>query len=77
MGESGKGAEIDIPEVVASRARSVGARWWLDGLADLVAELCAEWGLEPVDRPCDGGTEALVTPVVADGVGPAVLRRSH
>lgn len=65
---------IEIPEVVANRARSVGAQAWLQALPELVNELFEAWGLRSSGPSYDGGTEAVVVPVEADQFGPAVLK---
>jgi streptomycin 6-kinase len=64
---------IEIPPVVANKARALGAHAWLAGLPDLVAELEHDWDIR-VATPFDGGTEAYVAPAtLADGTG-AVLK---
>lgn len=64
---------FEIPEVVANKARVAGAGWWLDELADRVAELAARWDLT-VGRPFADGTEAWVAPVEREAGGAAVLK---
>ena len=68
-------AHLEITEPVRLRALSEGpaGRAWLAGLADVVAELAAEWGLS-IGRTLRGGTEAFVAAVtMADRRG-AVLK---
>ena len=65
---------LEVPEVVANRARSVGADQWLEQLPETVARLSRAWGLVANGQAYDGGTEAFVMPVIADGFGPAVLK---
>jgi len=52
----------------------VGADQWLEQLPETVARLSHAWRLTVNGRAYDGGTEAFVTPVIADGFGPAVLK---
>ncbi len=59
---------------MANRARSVGGQRWLNDLPELVAELCAEWGLTLDGPSFQEGTEAFVTPVVSAEFGPTVLK---
>ena len=64
---------IEIPPVVANKARVLGAHAWLAGLPDLVAGLERDWHIR-VASPFDGGTEAYVAPAtLADGTE-AVLK---
>ncbi len=58
---------IEVPDVVRSKARSVGAQDWLDGLSALVSSLEADWSIT-VGRPYQGGSEAFVADATkADG----------
>lgn len=36
---------IEVHDALRNKARVVGASAWLDALDELVADLCAEWGL--------------------------------
>jgi streptomycin 6-kinase len=64
---------IEIPAVVANKARALGAHAWLAGLPGLVAGLEGDWDIR-VATPFDGGTEAYVAPAtLADGTE-AVLK---
>lgn len=64
---------IEIPAVVANKARAFGAEAWLADLPALVDSLAHRWGLT-VGRPYAEGTEAWVAPVErADGTA-AVLK---
>ncbi len=64
---------IEIPPIVANKARALGAHAWLAALPDLVAELERDWHIR-VATPFDGGTEAYVAPAtLADGTE-AVLK---
>lgn len=50
---------IDVPAVVARKARTEGAERWLDGLSGFVADLEREWSLA-IGRPYVDATEAFV-----------------
>lgn len=64
---------IEIPPVVASKARAVGATEWLAALPGVIAGLEHDWGLQ-LGTPFAGATEAYVAPAtMADGT-PAVLK---
>lgn len=64
---------IDVPAVVASKARVAGLHDWLGELPGLVRALADEWQLS-IGRTMADGTEALVLEVeTADG-HPAVLK---
>lgn len=62
-----------MPAVVREKARVAGAEGWLDGLDDLIAELCRAWSLTP-GPGLSGGTEALVLAAVTDAGDDAVLK---
>jgi len=62
-----------VPDVVANRARSVGADRWVDELPHLVDELARHWEFT-LGESFDEGTEAFVAAVTrADGT-PAILK---
>ncbi|MGH3407401.1 MAG: hypothetical protein ACRDRJ_33615 [Streptosporangiaceae bacterium] len=64
---------INVPAVVRSRARAVGAEAWLERLPSLVSSLEADWFIA-VGRPYEGGSAAFVAEATrADGT-PAVLK---
>lgn len=64
---------IEIPEVLANKARSLEAEGWLADLESTVAGIERDWGL-CAGRPYADGTEAWVAPVT-DGAGrPSVLK---
>lgn len=64
---------IEIPPVVANKARALGATDWLAGLPALVAGLERDWTIR-VGAPFGDATEAYVAPAtMADGT-PAVLK---
>ena len=68
-----KRVALAVPTVVRNKAIAHGAQAWLDGLANLVADLAHEWSLT-IGRIYDGGTEAFVVDAtLADGT-PAVLK---
>lgn len=62
-----------IPEVVANRARSVGADRWMHELPDLVDELARRWTFT-LGEPFDEGTEAYVAAVTRVDGTPAILK---
>ncbi len=64
---------IDVPEIVANKAREVGAEQWLAEIDELVAALIDDWGLV-LENPLTGGTEAYVTCVQRRDGSPAVLK---
>lgn len=64
---------IEVPEVVASKARAAGAPRWLAGLPALVAELEGEWALT-VGRPYPDATEAFVAEATLRDGTAAVLK---
>lgn len=64
---------IEVPEVVANKARSLGAERWLADLEGTVAGLEADWGIT-VGHPHDGGTEAWVADAIDAAGRPAVLK---
>ncbi len=64
---------IEIPDIVANKAREVGADTWLDGLDELVAAVLDDWDLQ-LGRALTGGTEAYVTEVTRPDGSPAVLK---
>jgi streptomycin 6-kinase len=72
--EIGSPFEFAVPDVVANRARSVGAQHWLDGLPALMSDLAREWNLELCGPAYSGGTEAMVVAVRAEATRPAVLK---
>lgn len=57
----------------AARQASAEGLAWLDRLPDLVAGACAEWDLQIVGAPFDGGVCGWVAPVRGSG-GDAVLK---
>jgi streptomycin 6-kinase len=62
-----------VPVVVRNKAIAADAAWWIDALAEIVADLEQEWSIT-VGRPFDEGTEAFVAEAeMADGT-PAVLK---
>ena len=64
---------IEIPPVVANKARALGATAWLTALPELVGELERDWGIR-VAGPFPDATEAFVAPATtADGTA-AVLK---
>ena len=64
---------ITVPDVVAAKARDVGAHDWLRDLGDLVTEAASMWGLT-VGEPIPGGTEAYVCRVSRKDGSAAVLK---
>jgi streptomycin 6-kinase len=62
-----------IPDVVAAKARALGADAWLAGLPDLVAGIERDWDLR-VGRAYDGATEAYVAAATLTAGTPAVLK---
>ncbi|MEL6985885.1 MAG: aminoglycoside phosphotransferase family protein [Actinomycetota bacterium] len=54
---------IEIPEVLANKARSLGAEAWLVDLAGAVADIERDWGLS-VGSPYADGTEGWVAPAI-------------
>ncbi len=64
---------IDVPDIVANKAREVGAERWLADLDELVAAVIEDWGLV-LGNPLTGGTEAYVTHVLRHDGSPAVLK---
>lgn len=66
-------AVLTIPDVVRLRATNEGSESWLAELDDLVAGLCAEWGVR-AGAVLDGGTAALVVDVASADGTPAVLK---
>lgn len=67
------GHQIKVPDVVANKARDVGAEDWLLNLDGLVNQLLEEWQLT-LGRQLDGGTEAWVGEVERADRSPAVLK---
>jgi streptomycin 6-kinase len=64
---------VEVPAVVRNKAVAMGAAWWLDALAGIVADLERDWAIT-VGAAFDEGTEAFVASVeLADGT-PAVLK---
>jgi len=64
---------IEIPEVLANKAESLGAGSWLADLGTTVAGLERDWGVT-VGQPFRDGTEGWVAEAV-DGAGrPAVIK---
>jgi streptomycin 6-kinase len=66
-------AVIEVPPIIARKAREYGLHEWLANLPGVVAELAELWQLA-VDGVLDGGTEALVVAVTDRGGAPAVLK---
>lgn len=64
---------IQLPDVIVAKAREVGAEEWVRTIDDLVASVCADWGLT-IEHPLDGGTEAFVAAVRRADGSPAVLK---
>ena len=64
---------VEVPEVVAEKARVHGAQAWLDTLPDLLGAVADEWGLT-LGRSHDGGTEAFVVDAETAEGTPAVLK---
>lgn len=64
---------IDVPEVVANKARSLGAGSWLAGLGAMVAGLARDWELS-VGEPYPDSTEGWVARVTDRSGRPAVLK---
>jgi streptomycin 6-kinase len=64
---------IEVPAVVASKARAVGAEPWLRALPRLVRALEEEWSVT-VGAPYPDATEAFVAPVTCRDGSPAVLK---
>ncbi|PSK99684.1 streptomycin 6-kinase [Murinocardiopsis flavida] len=68
-------APAPLPSGIAAHVASYGGTRWLDTLPELLAGLCARWGLEP-GRPFTGGSCSWAAPVrTADGAH-AVLKVS-
>lgn len=65
--------EMEIPDVVRSKARVAGRLDWIDDLPALVDELATEWRFT-TGRAYDGGTEAFVCEVTRAGGSVAVLK---
>lgn len=64
---------VELPPVVREKALAVGAGAWVDGLADLIRSVEADWQLR-VGPPYRDATEAFVAQATcADGT-PAVLK---
>ena len=68
-----KHSGIQVNEVVANKAREVGAEDWVRDLDGLVDSVLDDWGLV-VGRQLDGGTEAWVAEVDRSDGSPAVLK---
>ena len=64
---------IEISPVLRAKALAAGQDEWLEGLADLIVELSAEWRFRP-GRRLDGATESYVTAVTLDHGSEAVLK---
>lgn len=64
---------FEVPDVVQTRARLLGASRWLDELPRLVETLADEWSLS-VGESLHGGTEALVLAVEGPDGSPFVLK---
>jgi streptomycin 6-kinase len=64
---------IEIPRVVANKARAIGQDRWIDNLANLVAEIERDWGIA-VGAPFPDATEALVAAATLRDGTPAVLK---
>lgn len=64
---------IELPEVVANKARSLGASAWLSDLGSMVSGLEQDWGVT-VGRPYADATEGWVAPVEDRRGRPAVLK---
>jgi streptomycin 6-kinase len=71
------GNTLEIPSAVRLKALSMGqaGEAWLAGLAGVVSDLTAEWGLS-VDSVLRGGTEAFVAGVAMPDGRKAVLKVS-
>ncbi len=61
------------PRVVHNKALAADARWWLDGLPELIAGLQRDWSIR-VGRPFEDATEAFVIEAATDDGTPAVLK---
>ena len=58
---------IELPVVVRNKAIAADAEWWIDALAEIVADLERDWSIT-VGTPFDEGTEAYVAEATtADG----------
>lgn len=68
-------AELDVPELVVQRASRNGAdgRRWLEGLAEVVAELADRWGLT-LGAAFTGGTASFVVAATDSSGRPCVLK---
>jgi streptomycin 6-kinase len=64
---------IDVPPVVQSKVKAVGATGWLDDLPELVADVAAAWSLTVGDAFGDA-TEAFVAAAVLEDGTDAVLK---
>ncbi|MGA2473603.1 MAG: aminoglycoside/hydroxyurea antibiotic resistance kinase, partial [Acidimicrobiales bacterium] len=59
--------------MVHNKALAADARWWLDGLPELIAGLQRDWSIR-VGRPFEDATEAFVIEAATDDGTPAVLK---
>lgn len=57
--------------MVRNKALAAGARWWLDGLPELIAGLERDWSIR-VGRPFEDATEAFVSEAATDDGTPAI-----
>ncbi len=64
---------IEIPEVLANKAESLGAGSWLADLGVTVAGLERDWEIS-VGRPYRDGTEGWVAEAIDDAGRPAVIK---
>jgi streptomycin 6-kinase len=64
---------IEVPALVRSKARAVGAEAWLTDLPALVADLASEWSIV-VGRPYEGGSEGFVAEATQGDGTAAVLK---
>lgn len=62
-----------VPAPVRNKALAAGARWWLDGLPDLVADLERDWSIRVGSSFADA-TEAFVSEAVTEDGTTAVLK---
>jgi streptomycin 6-kinase len=65
--------KVAVPDVVGSKARSVGAEDWLAGLPALVADLEEAWSIRVGDAYADA-TEAFVAQAELEDGMPAVVK---
>ena len=62
-----------VPAPVRNKALAAGARWWLDGLPDLIADLERDWSIRVGSSFADA-TEAFVSEAVTEDGTTAVLK---